>query len=61
MEYKELSQLSYENVSFENLMNGPTLCFNMEFNKEDMAILNNLMSEQDNALVTKGMASLSSE
>lgn len=49
MEYRELSQLSYENISFENWMDGPTLCFNTEFDKEDMAILNNLMLEQEDA------------
>lgn len=49
MEWKGLSQLFYENNMFENLMHGPTLCFDVEFTQEDKAILGNLMFKQEDA------------
>lgn len=52
-------QLSYENISFENLMHGPTyFCFDVDFTAEDKAILENLMLEQGDVHVTMGLGSL---
>lgn len=47
MEWRGLSRASYENIPFENLMHGPSLCSDAEITEEDMAILDNLMLEAE--------------
>lgn len=61
MEWRGLSHLSYENVIFENTMHGPTLCSNAKFTKEDRAILDNLILEQEDVHVARGVQSPSSD
>lgn len=61
MEWKGLSQLSYGNIPFDDLMHGPTLCFDAEFTKEAMVILDNMMLEQEDARVARGVGTPSFE
>lgn len=61
MEWRRLSQLSHDSIPFENLMHGPTLCSNVEFTEESMAILDNLMLVQENVRVARGMKNPSFE
>lgn len=53
MEWRRLLQLSHENISFNRLMHGPSLHSKVKL--IDIAIWNNLMSDDEDAQVARGV------
>ena len=51
--WRWLSQLSYENISFENFMLGMFLCSSAKFIEADMDIFDKLMLEQKDVWVAR--------
>lgn len=59
MEGRRVLQLFHGNISFKNSMHGPTLHNDVELTNEDMAILDNLMSEREDAHIARGLGNIS--
>lgn len=60
MEWRDIPTPPFAGISLGNLMKGPMLCNDGELTDEDMSILENLMLEQVDARVAKGIGMLSS-
>ena len=61
MKWRGLSQLLYENIPFEILMHNPTMFFDVEFIAKNGTILVDLVLEQEDARVARGLASQTTE
>ena len=61
MEWRWLTQLSYENIPFKTLMHGPTLHSDVESTYKNRAILDNLMLEQEDAHIARGLGNTSTD
>lgn len=61
MEWRGLSQRSYDKIIFEIMIHVPTLCYDAEFTVEGKTILDNSLSEQEDAWVATCLRSLTIE
>ena len=61
MEWRGLSQHSYDKIIFEILIHVSTLCYDAEFTVEGKTILDNSLLEQEDAWVATWLGSLTIE